>query len=437
MNRRTYKAIPVNKVDVSEIISECQRRGLGEVCVGLDISKHDFYAVFHYAAGSFSQPIRVLQPAEIGAFVALLSRIQESLAVKVGLESTGTYGDALRWSLHSAGFEVQRISGKSVTDYAEIFDGVPSKHDGKDAAIIAELMQHGKGAVWPWKVNDERDRKMAHAVEKLDIQTRLEAMWMGRLEASLARHWPEVINELTLASATLAFAVNHYGRPQHLAADERASERLRGWGRGPLKQEKIDRIIESAKATVGVPMSDEDVAWLREIVTAIQHARTAQKACQNELKTLVSQNETIQKMATAVGHATACVLWVQLGDPRNYPAAGAYLKAAGLNLKVRSSGKMKGQLRISRRGPSRVRRWMYFAALRAVQKPSVKPWFDSKKAKNEKAGAMLATVGVMRKLMRAIWHITNTDDEFQWQLLFPGRPIVCQRKAHSPQTQQQ
>ena len=39
MSRRTYKAVPVNKVDVEEVVAECKRRGLKEVCVGLDISK--------------------------------------------------------------------------------------------------------------------------------------------------------------------------------------------------------------------------------------------------------------------------------------------------------------------------------------------------------------------------------------------------------------
>ena len=203
----------------------------------------------------------------------------------------------------------------------------------------------------------------------------------------LARHWPEILHELTLASSTLAYAIEHYGRPQDLAADERAAERLRAWGRGPLKQTKIDRIIAATKTTVGVPMTDEDVNWLREIVTKLQDARAAQKECRREIKTLVSQHETIQQMASAVGEATACVLWVQLGDPRNYPSAGAYLKAAGLNLKVRSSGKMKGQLRITRRGPSRVRRWMYFAALRAVQEPSVKPWFEARRKRRTKRRA--------------------------------------------------
>ena len=52
----------------------------------------------------------------------------------------------------------------------------------------------------------------------------------------------------------------------------------------------------------------------------------------------------------------------------------AYRKAMGLNLKERSSGKHQGRLKITKRGPSVVRRWMYFAAMRLTQDPHVKPW---------------------------------------------------------------
>src|SRR5262249_54793102 len=49
----------------------------------------------------------------------------------VAMESSGTYGDALRQALGDNGIEVQRVNGKAAHDYAEVFDGVPSQHDGK------------------------------------------------------------------------------------------------------------------------------------------------------------------------------------------------------------------------------------------------------------------------------------------------------------------
>ena len=66
------------------------------------------------------------------------------------------------------------------------------------------------------------------------------------------------------------------------------------------------------------------------------------------LKRLAQKNETIRRQAEAVGTATACVLWVSLGDPKDYHCGEAYRKAMGLNLKERSSGKHKGKLKRER-----------------------------------------------------------------------------------------
>jgi hypothetical protein len=67
------------------------------------------------------------------------------------MEPSGIYGDALRQALADAGVAVQRISPKAAHDYAEVFDGVPSQHDGKDAAVVGELAAIGKGVPWSYR----------------------------------------------------------------------------------------------------------------------------------------------------------------------------------------------------------------------------------------------------------------------------------------------
>ncbi len=106
-----------------------------------------------------------------------------------------------------------------------------------------------------------------------------------------------------------------------------------------------------------------------------------------------------------------------MGDPGKYHAAAAYRKAMGLNLKERSSGAYKGQLRISKRGSSRARQWLYFAALRLVQRSEVRPWYEAKKARNKDA-ARKVVVAVMRKLALALYHIGVKGEELQPRRLF-------------------
>jgi hypothetical protein len=130
----------------------------------------------------------------------------------------------------------------------------------------------------------------------------------------------------------------------------------------------------------------------------------------------------LSRLAAAVGYATASVLWVYLGSPRGYHCGEAYRKAMGLNLKERSSGKCRGQLRITKRGPGAVRRWLYLAAMRSLREKTVREWFEAKKTKDGDRGGK-ALVGVMRKLAVALYRVAVDDVAFDAAKLFPGKPL--------------
>ena len=127
----------------------------------------------------------------------------------------------------------------------------------------------------------------------------------------------------------------------------------------------------------------------------------------------------IEAQAPAVGLTTACVLWMCLGDPRDYGSAAAYRKAMGLNLAECSSGKYKGQLRLSKRGQRLSRKWLYFSALRWMRDPAVKRWAAARRRATAARG-MRAVVAVMRRLALAAWHVAVHGVEFDAALLFPG-----------------
>lgn len=135
MSRYTY-GTRVNDVDVVKLT---QGKMALAVMVGVDVGRHWLFAVCRWADGTFARPWKIANAGEIGDLVGLLRRVQVGRKLVVVMESSGTYGDALRQALSDAGIEVARVSGKAAHDYAEVFDGVPSQHDGKDAAVVASL----------------------------------------------------------------------------------------------------------------------------------------------------------------------------------------------------------------------------------------------------------------------------------------------------------
>lgn len=417
IKNKAYRAVEVKHVCLEEVLGQAAP---GAVTVGIDLGKFRFLVVVRFANGRFLRPWKVENPSEIEAFVRLLERLSKHHLVTVAMESTGSYGDALRCELAAVGLPVVRVSGKAAKDYAEIFDGVPSQHDGKDAAIIAELAALGKARPWPYQALSEEDAELAYWVDKVDSRQKMENFWMGRLEALLARHWPELPRLLRLNSVTLLSAMAHYGGPAALAADPEARQRLTGWSRGALGKAILDEILASAAKTYGAKQNAYEVKSLQEQAAAALAARRERKAAHRRLKELAERHEILRRQAKVVGAVTACVAWVALGDPRNYHCGQAYRKAKGLNLKERSSGQYQGRLKITKRGPSIVRRWLYFAALRAVKTSSARDWYEAKKAKDQGRGKR-ALVGVMRKLSLAMYAVGARGEIYDPKRLFPGK----------------
>lgn len=432
--KRTYRRLSVNRVEL-EAIRELGVKCIEPVSVGLDIAKEEIVAVVRWESGDFEKPWSVKNPTEIGSLIERLLVLQESSGgVTIGMESTGTYGEAVRQALTKAGLAVDRVSGKSVSDYREIFDGVPSQHDGKDAAIIAELTAFGKGTAWPYQARSELDSHMLHQVQRMDAFQDQVKPWYGRLEGMLARHWPEVQELLKVSSATMLSMLAHYGTPAKLAADPEAAVRLRSWSRGTLKPKRIDQIIEAARTTYGVEMGASDVTWLKQIVAAIQSAHTEIRDCQKELASIATKHEGMRDYVGTVGAVTLCVIWATVGDPRNYSSSGAFLKALGLNLKELSSGKRKGELAITKRGPSLARKLLFFWAMRAVQHPDLQDWYRNfQRVGRSKRGSsehrkLKGLIALMRKLCRSLWFVCQHDIPFEYRKVFPGKPLVPPRR---------
>lgn len=416
MKSKAYRATAVNRVDAGQL---SQAHPGQPLTVGLDIGKYRVLAVARWPDAQFERPWLVANPEQVPDLVALLRRLGGAHAVTVALEPSGTYGDPVRQALTDAGLTVQRVSPKAAHDYAEVFDGVPSQHDGKDAAVVAELAALGKAVPWPYRALPAWEQELNCQVEWFDAQRQIYTMWLGRLEALLARHWPELTRLLRVSSATVLRLLSHYGSPAVLAADKEAPGWLGSWGKSFLRPEKVTQVIASAQATVGVRVGEVERRRLQQYAQQALAARRELRRSQRHLRGLAQDQPVLQAQGRVVGTPTACVLWASLGDPRQYSSGPAYRKAMGLNLVEHSSGTYQGQLRISKRGQPQVRRWLYLAVLRLIRQEGVRDWYRAKKQHGERA-TKKALVAVMRKLALALYRVAVAGVAFEARRLFPG-----------------
>ena len=138
----------------------------------------------------------------------------------------------------------------------------------------------------------------------------------------------------------------------------------------------------------------------------MQRIRKLIKTVEGLIKQETKENESVSFLGSVIGVISASALVVMVGDPNDYETAGAYVKAIGINLKIHQSGKYKGQLKISKRGPGGARHYLYYAVLRLIQHDAVfKAWYEKKVRRQGGEMKGKAIVALMRKLARALWHV--------------------------------
>jgi transposase len=414
MTKRRYRSTEIKKVDVAQLAEAVGER----VVVGVDIAKQDMFCAVMDGEAQVHRTVRWKHPQQSQAWQQMVEALgSDGRHVQVVMEPSGVYGDALRWSLEQAEVPVFRVNPKRSHDAAEVYDGVPSLHDAKSAAIVGKL--HLDGASEPWPMRTERERSLTAAVRLLEVYEKQFQKNRNRLEAQVSRHWPELSRVLDLGSATLLELLAQFGGPAEVADSVPAARTLmRRIGGQFLDPDKVERVLASASRTAGVPQVEEENLLVRELAAEARRNQKASKRQQKRVEELTQAHEASASMRPVVGPTTAGVLVAAVGDPCHYGSTGAYEKALGLNLKEKSSGKQKGPLHITKRGPGVARLFLYLAALRMIQRdPICRAWYAKKVQRQGGRLKSKAVVALMRKLAKALWHVAR-GAEFDAALLF-------------------
>lgn len=408
MSKRPYEAVEIKDVDVEFVAERFDGR---EIAVGFDAASEIHYACLMGAPVDDYYVISFDAVDEIGQMIQLLASLPCRWVTTV-IEPTGSYHEALKAELEKAGITVKRMGTEKAGRADDLFDNVPSMHDGKAAYLLARL--HQMGLSDQWKDQTVLMRRMRAILDRLDAFDESINRNTGRLEAYLARVWPELRRELKLSTATLQELVIAFGSPQAVAdRPDKARDLMRRVSRGGLTEETIERVVTSAGQTVGVPMVAEEVENLRDIAATLRQSIKDKRRASRRLEQLADeaddqQGGQLRRMQDFGGIRLAAALMALMSGPANYQAAAQYQKAAGLNLKERSSGKHKGELHITKRGPGKVRKYLYLLALRMVGSQTKCPWVRAwyqKRLKLNGFNRAKGLIAVMRKLLGALFHI--------------------------------
>ncbi|MFT9599120.1 IS110 family transposase [Mesobacillus sp.] len=336
--------------------------------VGIDIAKRKHFACFVDDRGRvLRKSFSVLQSSQgFESFYQLIltaMKEYEKTEVIVGIEPTGHYWLNLAYFLKERGIPLVMTNPMHVKRSKELDDNLPTKHDRKDALVIARLIKDGRFS-YPRILKDmEAELRVGSTfrsklTEELGSVKNMIIRWIDRYFPEFAQVFPSFGKMAMAVLECTPFPADlHQKQPDEVLALYRKVEGLKS----PQRPKAI-RLIELASDSIGVTEGRE-MARI-EIATLVRRYHQLEQEIESitqHLIELVKTSVEYEWLSTVhgLGDTTIVDLLAEIGSFSHYEDPRQLIKLAGLTLRENSSGQHKGQKRISKRGRRRLRALLF------------------------------------------------------------------------------
>jgi len=333
----------------------------------------------------------------------------------VGYESTGPYAEPLAQYLMGKPVTLVQVNPLHTKRLKEVNDNSPRKTDDKDPRVIGDVLRLGHAlsvvvpegdAAYLRRLNNARER---HVGERTALLNQIQ-----QLVFLIFPEFKTVFNDVTVKTAR--HILKRYTTPERIGTldKDELREEIRRRSMGKFGVKEAEALINLARTTVGIR---EGVAG---IVLDIQHILVQLEA----VNAFIDEIDTEMKKALdripyssrillikGLGVVTVGGLIGEVGDFSKFRTQSEIMKLAGLDLFEISSGKRKGQKRISKRGRSLLRKILYNAAVGTVRKNGIMCGYYERLI----ARGMVRTsalIVVAKKLLRIIHAMLRDDRDY-------------------------
>ena len=338
--------------------------------------------------------------------------------IVLGLEPTGHYWFCLATWMIANGISVVQVNPYAVKQTKEVEDNSQLKDDRKDPKLIANLVKDGNFGMpyLPEKIyaelrrlsmfrdqlNEDRIRTINRMHREMKIYFPEYKEALGKVDGAFSL---ELLKEAPFPDELTALGEEGIRQIWHAA-------KLRGRGYSRARE-----ILQYAKASVGI--KDGSIASKTAVKWFVQ------KIMELDVELAVIENQINQKCQeiphtgnvleiSGIGENTLSGILAEMGDISRFDDVKEIQKLSGLGFVACSSGKHKGETKISHRGRKRLRYWLFQAAKSAVahaEEFKELNMYYTTRADNP-LKKMQSLIVIACKLLRIIYTILNTGTKY-------------------------
>ena len=336
----------------------------------------------------------------------------------VGYESTGPYAEPLVHYLAHKQVKIVQVNPMHTKKMKEVNDNSPLKTDEKDPRVIADIIRLGHtlsiivpegNAAYLRRLNNARERHVGE-------QTAL----LNQLQQLVFLIFPEFKTVLkNMKGKTAQYILKRYTTPERIAAvsKEVLGEEMRKRSMGKFGIQAAESLIGLARQTVGIKEGLGGILMdLRHILMQLEVEVRFLAEIEAELGATLQRIPFSGRLLSIKGLGIVSVVGIigEVGDFSKFSTQSEIMKLAGLDLYEISSGKRKGQRRISKRGRGLLRKILFYAAIQMIRKNGIMYDYYARLT-GRGMERMRALIAVSRKLLRIIHAIVRDNSDYVGQ----------------------
>lgn len=401
--------------------------------IGIDIAKDKHVARAQDDRG-LDLGKRLVFENRIYGFEALLNWVKQHQEkhkkshVIFGVEPTGHYWLSLAYYLKARNYDFVVVNPMHVKKSKELDDNSPTKNDTKDAKVIAQLIKDGR-----YSVPNLLDGIYAELRECVKVRDQLTEQLMiteGRIQNVIQRYFPEffdVFGDWEGKAALCTLKMFPFPSEIKEMTSEQVLEKWKPFVQRGVGIKRATKLVETAKKSIGITIGLTFAK--RELVNLIEQYELFKKQLEEldvELESIVETLPGAPQMMkiSGLGAVTVGLFFAEVGDISKYSHPQQLVNLAGLSLREHSSGKFKGQTKITKRGRRRLRRALYLAIRPLVaHNPTFKALHHYYTKRPERPlKKQQSLIALCCKLLRVLFVIGQKQCEFDGSKLLRGIP---------------
>ena len=354
--------------------------------------------------------------------------------IVMGIEPTGHYWFCLYAWMVEHGVSVVQVNPYAVKQTKEVEDNSQRKDDRKDPKLIANLVKDGNYGMPYLPEGLYADLRGLEQLRDQMVEERIR--YVNRLHREMRIYFPEYLEAFGRLDSAFSLAVL---RKAPFPEDIRklGVDGLRSiWqeaglrGRGYSRAEALWKAAQSSMGIEhGTDAGKRKVRWYASQVEELdgQMAEVEEELQRKAME--IPHAGNILKIR-GIGQTILGGILSELGDISRFDDVKEVQKISGLGLVACSSGKHKGETRISHRGRKRLRYWLFQAARSAVahaeEFKELHGYYTTRAGNPLKK--MQSLIVVACKILRIIYKVLKTGTEYD-----PARMLRdIRRPAESP-----